>query len=34
MLCSLSHRDDSMDGGGRIKFGTRIERVGVRDYDG
>jgi hypothetical protein len=26
----LSLRDDSMDGGGRTKFGTRVERVRVR----
>jgi len=26
----LSPRDDSRDGGGRTKFGTRVERVRVR----
>jgi very-short-patch-repair endonuclease len=29
---SLSFRDDSMDGGGRTKFGTRVEKVRVRGY--
>jgi len=28
----LSHRDDSRDGGGRTKFGTRVERVGAMPH--
>jgi len=29
----LSLRDDSMDGGGRTKSGTRVERFGVKGYE-
>ncbi len=28
----FSLRDDSRDGGGRTKFGTRVEKAGVRGY--
>jgi len=28
---SFSLRDDSRDGGGRTKFGTRVEKAGMRE---
>jgi hypothetical protein len=29
----FSLRDDSRDGGGRTKFGTRVEKARMRGYD-